>query len=147
MQEVTMKARSVAPLENGESDKNGENGRKRLVEAGLFHGLVELALERGILEARAEAGEVEVRVLGLRTVQRVGRLGVAAELGVGAGQREIERRIAGIADTRILEQLHRVGEALLQEIGDAEVERVLGADSRIEPHRQLAGHRSEEHTS
>jgi hypothetical protein len=30
MQEVTMKARSVAPPENGESEKNGENGRKRL---------------------------------------------------------------------------------------------------------------------
>src|SRR6185503_5429378 len=103
LQEVTMTARAAAQPENGESDKNGENGRKRpicprrrLLEAGLAHGLVESALERGILEARTEAGEVEVRVLGLGALERVGGFGIAAELGVGPGQREIERRIGGI---------------------------------------------------
>src|SRR5947208_16566147 len=81
---------------------------RRLIEPRLAQGLVEPALHRRIAEAGAEAGEIEIGVLALALLQRVRRLGVAAELGIGTRQRNIERWIGRIATTRRLAQRHRI---------------------------------------
>src|SRR5204863_9792119 len=138
---LCLRLAAARPAKNGGLGKNGENGRNRrpLIEARLAQRLVEPALERRLLEARAEAREIEIGVLALALLQRVRSLGVASELGIGAGEREIERRVGGKADARRLEQLHRIAEAPAQQIGDAEIERSLGSQIAVQPHRQLAG--------
>src|SRR4030095_6667032 len=113
--------------------------RQESVHPRLAQAFLDAALQRRVLEARAGACQVAVWILELALFDGILGIGVAAELGIGRRKRQLEQRIARVADALRLEQAHGVSVATGQQIGQAEIERGLRADADVEAYGRLGG--------